>query len=217
MKRYQRGFTLAEMLIALSVSVLLVALVYSALRIGLRSWDSTREEVAQIDSQRIGWLFLHQALSNARPVADPLATDAAPLFQGDSGGLRFGADMNSYLGLGGLYLVELVREPQGEDTRLLLRRTLLSEYRQRNTENRPQQAVLVDRLGELRIAYYGSEQASAAPAWQSQWHSNEGLPGLVRVDISDADGRRWPTLVAHPRNVQQMAGDKVAPPDWAGQ
>jgi len=207
--RQQGGFTLAEMLIALAVSALLVSLVYSALRIGMRSWEASQQRVDQVDSMRIGWQFLHQALSGARPISDPLSQDREPLFKGEKDRLVFAADMPSYLGLGGLYVIELLREQQGQQQRLLLRRTLLSEYRQHDLEVRPQQAVLVDELRDVDIAYFGRPAADDLLDWHPAWEGNSALPSLIRIDVQYADGSRWPTLVAHPRLGQRTQVDTL--------
>jgi general secretion pathway protein J len=207
MNRRQRGFTLVEMLIALSISVLLVTLVYAALRTGMRSWEATQQQVARSDDQRIGWLFLERTLNQTRPVADPHSDQNTPLFEGHAEALRFVADMPSYLGLGGLYLVELLPESNADGDRLILRRTLMSRYRLQgpDAEDNPQQAVLAPHLGEVRFAYYGTDDNANEPGWRDQWLAQTSLPSLIRIDIRDADGRHWPSLIAHPFNSATLA------------
>ena len=203
--RRQGGFTLAEMLIALAVSALLVSLAYASLRIGMRSWDASSERVEQSDSMRIGWQFLHHALSGARQLGDPLSQNGEALFSGEANRLRFGADMPSHLGLGGLYVIDLrAREHQGKQS-LVLERTLLSEYRQPNTANHPQRAALVDELGSLEIRYFGSEDEDLPPSWHREWHAQDALPALIRIKVRDAAGNNWPVLIAHPRLGQRAS------------
>ena len=197
--KHQRGFTLMEMTIALVVSALLVSLAYGALRIGVRGWEAANTRVDQVDTMRVGWQFLHQALSNTRAVADPLGEHKHTLFDGAAARLKFVADMPSYLGLGGLYVVELIREEDNEGARLLLRRTLLSEYRQKNTKNRPQQAVLVDELQGIDISYFGRLNDAGLAGWQQRWTNQRHLPTLIRIEVRQENGRHWPLLVARPR------------------
>lgn len=192
----QRGFTLAELLVSLSVAALLVSLVYGSLRIGVRSWEAadTRSNVA--DTTRIGWLFLHRALADARPVGDPLASRGTPIFNGRPDRLRFAADMPSHLNLGGLYVVEIARN---EEKQLQLSRTLMAEYRQARLENRPQSAVLADNLQSITFKYFGKLDREVDARWHTEWKNQLGLPALIRIDVEQQDGSHWPTLIAHPR------------------
>lgn len=193
----QRGFTLAEMLVALTLSVLLVSLVYAAMRIGMRSWESTQDTVAKVDAQRIAWLFLHSALGDARPATDPRSKERPPIFRGREDSLVFAADMPSYLGLGGMYRVELVIEKSGEgENRLILSRVLMSSYREGNNEVEPQQALLSGQLKSLEIGYFGSID-NDDPDWHSEWDEHH-LPSLIRIRINDRQGGNWPVLIAHP-------------------
>ncbi len=198
MKR-QRGFTLAEMIVALAVSALLVSLTYGALRIGVRSWQATQEGVNRLDTLRIGWQTLHDSLIEAVPVADRDADGQAILFKGSPDSLTFAADMPSYLGLGGVYLVELYLEDDGGAQILRLRRTLYSEIQQRGLENHPQQADLAERVRQLSIGYYGKPEDAPLAGWQPDWSGQAILPALVRVDVELQNGDRWPTLIVGPR------------------
>jgi len=209
----QRGFTLLEMIVALAISGLLVTLAYGSLRIGIRSWEASQTRVEQSDAMRIGWQFLQRSLIEAKAVTDPLQNTSNLLFSGTSTTLSFVADMPSHLGLGGLYVIQIA--PQGnQDLQLKLSRTLLSEYKQRNTENRPQQAILVDELNHIDIAYYGQLNEKGSAGWHSTWLEQKTLPQLVRLDIKQADGKSWPTLTAHlqlgrGRGIQQNTLDQT--------
>ena len=77
MRRLQRGFTVVEMLVAIAVAGLLVSLVYGAIRVGQRSVSALDSRVEQSELMRIGWQFIHDAITHAGPAADPASAGAA--------------------------------------------------------------------------------------------------------------------------------------------
>ena len=76
-----RGFTLLEMLLAISLLTLLAGLAYGTLRIGVRGWEAADAQADREDALRVGWPFLHQTLEGARPDLDP--TSNTIRFDGD--------------------------------------------------------------------------------------------------------------------------------------
>lgn len=204
--KHQRGFTLAEMLVALSVAALLVTLAYGSVRIGIRSWEAADARSNLADAQRISWLYLHQVLSDARPVGDPRSAQGKPLFSGSPDQITFAADMPSYLNLGGLYVLHLGRNDKGQ---VELTRTLFAEYRQTQLESRVQKAVIVEEPADVKIRYFGQLDESNEARWHAEWRNQLGLPALIRVDISLSDNTHWPSLIAHPRigHVQSVDED----------
>lgn len=192
----QRGFTLAEMIVALAVSALLVTLAYGALRIGVRSWEAAQTGVDRLDTLRVGWQAVHDTLVASVATRDPEATGPGILFNGEPDNLIFTANMPSYLGLGGLYRVELFRDDRLENTPFKLRRTLYSAYQQNPRDAEVQQADLADHVAQLSFRYFGITDQGGAPAWQDSWSEMPSLPVLVRIEVILENGEHWPALVA---------------------
>ena len=210
--RKQSGFTLAEMLIALMLSALLVTLTYASLRIGIRGWESARAHADHLDELRVGWQFLHDALSRAEAVPDPRGESGQVLFEGNPQRLLFSAHQPSHLGLGGLYRIELLGDDTVGQSRLRLRRTLLFAYQHGNSHSAVQQAVLADDLARLDIRYFGQLDENKPSRWHRNWEHPQQLPRLVRIDVLLQGGQRWPTLIARPRSGQPPQPLATLPP-----
>lgn len=212
--KQQRGFTLAEMIVALAVSALLVSLTYGALRIGIRSWDASQENVDRMDTLRVGWQAVHASLNEAVIRFDPFGEEEGIMFKGEADQLTFTANMPSHLGLGGVYIIELYRDETHAETPFVLRRTLWAEHLQQELENKPQQAQLAEAVEKLIFRYFGTIDEEERPAWHENWNGQSTLPSLIRLDVLLEDGNRWPTLVAHPRisPVPDLRDDERIPP-----
>lgn len=194
-----RGFTLVEMLVALSVSALLVSLVYGSVRVGQRSARALGVQTTQAEVMRIGWQFLHNALARARAVPDPSDNQDRTGFQGMSNVLSFVADMPAYIGLGGLMRITLEIEETDTGRQLVLSRRSIDITSDLPPEDNVERAVLVESLDTLAITYFGQIKGDAAPAWYGNWdNTHRKLPNLLQISVEPTGGPAWPVLIASP-------------------
>ena len=200
MRRLQRGFTVVEMLVAIAVAGLLVSLVYGAIRVGQRSVSALDSRVQQSELMRIGWQFIHSAIAHAGPAVDPARPQNRTGFEGTPDRLVFVANMPSYVGIEGPARITLGRAAKTGADQLLLTRERLDEESTATGAAQIEQAVLVERLDELRIEYFGQLERGVLPSWQSLWSNPRRLPNLIRIHIRPAGAPAWPLLTAAPKN-----------------
>jgi prepilin-type N-terminal cleavage/methylation domain-containing protein len=182
------GLTLLELIVSLSVLGLLCALAYTAVPLGLRSWEAAQVRTNQLDDLRISWRFLHQALTQAKPVSDPDYPSRQILFHGSAQQISFVSATPGEIGPTGLSRITLQAKPP----QLQLR--LQSLKKDQEPESQPYQTVLSDDLQNLDIAYFGRPQQQATSSWHTQWLSGKRLPELVRIRISTRTLGEWPIL-----------------------
>jgi len=209
--RRQGGFTLLEMLLAISLLVLLAGLAYGTLRIGVRGWETADAQADREDALRVGWPFLHQTLEGARIDLDPVSNSLR--FDGDSQRLSWVGELPAHFATGGprALTLSIEQDPQLDRRQLQLSSQLLNE--EQAGSEQPQRAVLVDDLATLSISYYGLDADAASNRWQPSWQQRRSLPQLVRIDIAPSDAPPWPSLYAHP----YLATPTVVEPDTADQ
>lgn len=215
MRRAQRGFTLVEMLVALGIATLLVSLVYGSIRVGQRSARALDRQVEQAEVMRIGWQFMHDAITRAGRTADPAREHSRTGFEGGPDSLVFIAKMPSYVGIEGTMRISLGRMAAIDGDRLLLTRQRLDLEQTADDGAPPERAVLVDRLGQLRIDYFGQAERGVAPAWHTSWDNPSTLPNLIRIQVKPADGAAWPVLTAAPQNGTEPLDESVLPDEAA--
>lgn len=203
----QRGFTLVELLVALSVSALLISLVYGVVVLAQRSALSVNERAAQSEQMRIGWQFIDAAIARAQPVNDP-ANEENPIgFIGTEDRLSFVADQPGFLGPGGLTRITLEGRDTAESQALvIIRERFTPNPTEDETDEAPPEATLVDRLERLEFAYFGSTEEDAEASWMARWDQRDTLPGLIEVRVKPADAPAWPVLVARPMAGTETAG-----------
>ena len=91
-RRTESGFTLIELVLALSIVAIMVTMLFSGLRVGLRAWQRGEERAAVLQHSRSMNQLLETALAGAYwYVAKAAQEDPAPilLFKGEADRLSF--------------------------------------------------------------------------------------------------------------------------------
>jgi general secretion pathway protein J len=208
----QNGFTLVEILVAISVSALLISLVYGVVVLGQRSVHSVNSHANDSEHMRIGWQFIDAAIARAQPFTDTSNVDAVG-FIGRENRLSFHADQPAFLGPGGMTRITLEVRDTGDHDTLVIMREPVSPIRE-NTP--PPEAVLVEQLDSLELAYFGSEDGESDATWLPRWERQDALPGLVEVQVTPRNAPAWPVLIARPMSGALGAGIEV-PVDETGE
>lgn len=194
------GFTLVELLIALTLLAMLSLLLFGGLRFGTRSWQRSEADVSATDQIGIAQSFLRRALEAAYPARLLPDTAQAKIdFEGTSQGIRFLTPAPAALSVGGMGRFTLIADRR-ENEKVL---SMISRF-ELARENSSSSAMDVRLLGgfdNAEFEYFGSDRPADPPTWRNSWTDHATLPELVRIRIkfSDGDRRSWPDLVVAPR------------------
>ncbi len=103
--RQPNGFTLIEMLIAITLLGVMVTLLFGSLRIASQSWHNGETKIDQVNRKAVVYQFFKRHLSSARPLPEFVVADRDQLqnnteqeplklsFQGMPQSLRFVAPL----------------------------------------------------------------------------------------------------------------------------
>ncbi len=191
------GFTLAELLVAMTLLGLISVALFGGLRFGARAWEvgmQRADEQSQVEAVQN---VLRRQLERA--VSFPLA-DQTTSFYGERERLQFSAPAASQFGPSGFYRFELLTvSDQGRDDLILRWRVERSDLEESGTE--PEERVLLLDVADLEFGYYGDPERSFEPEWQDEWQDVDLPPDLiaVRIGFPEGDERAWPELIAAPR------------------
>jgi len=211
-RRHARGFTLIEVLLAVTLLVAGLALAFATIRSAMAI--SQRGEAISAGNERIRAVesLLRRRLSNAMPIAlqPPEPDTPAPRFIGEPQRMQFAADVPAYLGRGGAYVHTLAVSGQRDAQQLTLELVLLQDGVQIPEVPARAPEVLADALQRVEFRYRGIDPVSGDLAdWQPQWDDPQQWPLLVSISVDAADGRRWPPLVVAMPQGMRMGGMRM--------
>ena len=194
----QRGFTLLELLVAISIFALLSVMMYGGLNFGARAW----ERAGAADTRQSDVLLVQDLLRRAFAEAQPVEVGGPRrrlrlAFEGSRDGVVFVGRMPAYLGPGGHYLIGLEVEGAGATRALTLRWEVFREERpDLEFTDAAEREVLLLGVEGLRLRYFGAEDEALSPQWRPEWRNVETLPRLIRaeVEFDRGDRRLWPEL-----------------------
>lgn len=197
--RDDRGFTLLETILTMVILVVMLGIVLSAMRIGIRSWEKGEAAAENAAAVRTITSRLSKEIGSAYPYKDRIDGADRVLFTGGPGTLGFvtvnpglpglpwgGAKWVYYSLSGGVFTVreKTVPEPgafKDEGGRL----------------------VELDRnVAAVSFEYLGED------GWEKSWDAEykKSLPASIRVNISFSDGRKGvtePVLLGFTGNRQK--------------
>lgn len=141
------GFTLVELLIALSLIGIITLLLFSGLRLGSRSWEAVDTVSERVADLRIARNFIERTLRQTRALSVVFDGVELPVFAGDAEALEWVAPLSEHVGIPGLYILRLTLEEAGEYPRLVLTRWLLHPEILEGTDETPAWEPLLDQAG----------------------------------------------------------------------
>jgi general secretion pathway protein J len=202
-----RGFTLLELVIALTLLALMASVLYGALGYAGRSWEGGEAKAEATASMRLSHGFLRTQLEAQHPLRMRKVPEFPLLFTGTREELRFAAPLPARITGGGIWYYRLAVKSENDQSRLVLERTLpdvdaaaLPEF------DKIERSILADDVKELRVGYFGYDTAAArttTPTWRDRWDDPNRLPLLIRVDVVPKLGPPWPTLLVAPRQAPE--------------
>lgn len=213
------GFTLLEVLVAVSLSALLLGVIYQGLRAGQQATRSGEAAIERSARVRVAQEFLRRQLAGMLPLTQYSEDNGTPvLIEGESDRLRFVAAMPGYLGRGGPYVQELRLERVAGGYELLFAHRLLNGYDPDEPIDDDEQpaVVLIDGLRDGEFGYLGLEDdGKLADDYSDEWERGNQLPVAVRVALEFADPGQapWPELITR-MGIDPGAAQALREPDF---
>lgn len=190
------GFTLLEMLVSITIFSLVIAVLYSGYRLGIRSWESGERTHAAVSELRLAGSFIRRHAAQAFPLAISKDNAWRLWFEGEPGRLVFVTAMPAYLGQGGMYEMTLNVDEQTDGATLMVSRRLLHPDVETGTPGVEDQArPLVEDLESAQFAYFGASEDGGEESWQASWGGRQRLPHLVRLRLRSKVTDEWPEMI----------------------
>ncbi|MBS3963125.1 MAG: prepilin-type N-terminal cleavage/methylation domain-containing protein [Methylomonas sp.] len=193
------GFTLIEVLIAISLLAVIVTLLFASLRIAGQSWQAGEQRIAEVNTKAVVYQFFKRHIAAIRPLpemsefGDDVVETGSMAFQGRPQNLGFVATLPSSAVRKGLQIFTIAADPARPDT-LIVRLTPYQALTQDDAAPILPE-VLLEGIANFRFAYFGKTEEVEAAAWRDEWLLADRLPQLIRVSIRLDDGSLWPDMI----------------------
>ena len=201
------GFTLVELLLAITLMSILLGLTYSGLSAATRSAQNGEKILIEGGEIRSAHQFVRRQLNQILPL--PFAVDDSSdeiriVFEGDANHIQFVAPMPGYLGAGGPQ-VQLLQISSNEDGGVLqFSNALLQGFEQDHLYVRPP-VTLLNRVDSAGFEFLGLDDEGESTGWLSSWDQPDILPVAIRLNLQFSAHSKllWPDLVAGVRIDEQ--------------
>lgn len=191
----QRGFTLLEVLLAISLLGIFLLLVAGALLGTSRAMIKAERYTTSLDESRAAQAFLRFSISQALPLAPPEDEASRGIFEGTAQRLQFIAPLPIELGGGiQLHTIELHGTQGARDLRVTFAQVRTAANA---TPFRPwgEPQVLLHNVESLTFSYRGFTPQGKSTGWITDWPWPNRLPGAVRIDLRVTGSVEWVTEV----------------------
>ena len=206
--RQVAGFTLVELLLAITLMSILLGLTYSGLRAATKSSQRGELLLAAGGELRASHLFIRRQINQMLPLSFAESDELEPLrivFQGDATRIQYVAPMPGYLGSGGpqVQLIEVVSGDNGESI-VQFSHALLQGYTEDRLHDRDP-VILLEGVRSAGFEFLGENEEGELTGWTTSWDMEGMLPVVVRLDLEFSEGLnlRWPDLAAGVRVDEQ--------------
>jgi len=194
----QGGFTLIEIIVAMTLISLIMMLIYSGINSSRRLVEKGEKRITATNEVRVVQELLRRQISRALPLAfKQNEDDEFILFEGDRDHVLYVAPMPGYLGTGGphVQLVELVNDAGGKT--LQFKHWLMSDKFDPETflnDREQEPVILLEHIRNGAFSFVGLDDEGEVTDWLNRWDEPGKAPLLVRLDIEadDQSPVRWP-------------------------
>jgi general secretion pathway protein J len=198
----ERGFSLIEVLIGLTLFAILMAMLSSGVRLGSRIEASGSEQINDWSQITAVQRFLRSELATAQPVRPAAATTEPYLvFQGERDRLAFIGLLPDHFSIGGLQTITLAPVQDGRSGELRASWQLYpggpvqADPSMRLDTVAPNEAVLLGKVTDVRFEYFGQRDPLRPAEWGDRWDVPFRVPSLVRLRMTMKNDVVPPDLV----------------------
>jgi general secretion pathway protein J len=168
------GFTLLELIIALSILSMVIVLIGRGFHLGINAWEKGESETRWTQRLRVLSGLMSQQLKSAYPYMVEIEDEKVILFKGETDSVLFVTTLTDSL-YGGF---KWVRYSFREET-LMYKEGQLPD-KELTGEISGDDEIMDTNIEEVKFEYYSPEEEE----WKESWDFGEDLPGAVRVKLS---------------------------------
>jgi len=211
--RRAQGFTLVELLLAVTLLSILLALAYGGFRASTKATNRGQDILQESSRLRLAHQFVHRQLNQILPLsfADPETDDGMVVFEGGGRSIRYVGPMPGYLGFGGPQVQELSIVNGEDGLQLVLSHALLQGFEESALGARDP-SILIDDITCGSFGFQGRDEQLEPGPWSDSWEDTYMLPVAVSLNLNFGEEAHmeWPELVSSVRIDGSAIADLIA-------
>lgn len=191
-----KGFTLIEVLIAMTLLSIMMVLLFTSLKICADSWEKGESKITDVNEIAVVYNFFQRDLSVAKPLWNDLPAEEEKTFsfQGGTQSLQFVSAFPASAGRSGLQLFSL--NLLEEDNERIINVTIVPFVPMtEGAKWHKEEVTLIKHVSDFTLAYFSSADGVSEGAWTEEWLNKEVLPRLVKINIKLENGSYWPEMI----------------------
>ena len=209
--RLQHGFTLIELIAAITLLAVLTTILMGIVRSAERSTTAANDSVERTEQYARTQAFLREHISGVLPLRWRREVSQPLKFSGKQSSLTYFAPVTSQIAEGGVMWWQLAIAKSQRKSQLVLRRQPADpeEKTVPDLSAAEQPIVLADNIDALSISYFdpGDDPLNNPDSgtWVDSWDENSRMPSIIAIRVTEAGDRRWPDLYV-PVKLSQALG-----------
>ncbi len=188
------GFTLIEVMLAMTLLSIMVVLLFSSLRIGAESWNKGESKIAQVNQKAVVYQFFKRHLPSIPLLWDDFSEGQRQFtFQGERNKLQFVSTFPASSGRKGLQRFEIVFDKSEQGIIKIMLKPFFPTIDGEDWQ--VEEVILLENVENFELAYFGKESNDSDEIWHDSWQEKQNLPALLKIKIALADQSYWPEMV----------------------
>ncbi len=210
-----QGFTLIEVIIAMTLLSIMMALLFGSMRISSESWQKGEAKIADVNNVAVVYQFFQQHLTTAKPLWDDFSEENKSLsFQGHKQSLQFVSSFPASAKKSGsqLFSLKLLSEKDENYIQVSIKPFFPVI---KGEEWKPEEVTLLNHVKDISFSYLNVDETQPEGFWQDEWFNMDTMPRLVKIKIELDNGGFWPEMVfelkasnASPNSDSELMSDE---------
>jgi len=195
MRQQTQGFTLIEVLIAMTLLSMMMVLLFGSLKICADSWEKGENKITDVNDFAVVYNFFHQHLSLAQPLWNDFSSEEKSFsFQGTAHSLQFVSALPASAGRSGLQLFSVNLELENTDSVIKVTLSPFFPVTDGATWHQEEE-TLINHISDFTLSYFGSTDGISLAKWQDKWLNSNALPRLIKINISLDNAIIYPEMI----------------------
>lgn len=152
------GFTLIEVLIALTLLSIMVVLLFTTLKICADSWEKGENKINDVNQIAVVYNFFQHHLATAKPLSTTTAIGEKTLsFQGQTESLQFVSSFPASAGKFGLQLFTINLLEDDNDQYIYVTLVPFATLSEDEEPAKKEEVTLISHVSSFKLSYFGSD------------------------------------------------------------